>query len=285
MKLFNTVSVPSVNLVLGQDYDPVMNPLQVQFVAGVDGQGDSACANITILDDDALEGPHNFSVILADFDLVGGTPDTARIFMGTPSSASVLMEDNEGTCRQDILCCTGIIVLLVNVLYFYYQSSLPTTGVTLGFVQPAVDVFENQSIAEVCVYIFNIPTGGLECDVEATIGFGGGAKTSEFHVFDGFLRVVNIIVFILNTLYAVLGVDFTAPSTRVKFPALTTPSGDQQCVNISIIDDTIVEGQQLIVVQFDTGNETPMGQIDFNPSASVISVVDNDGNFCILLVY
>ncbi len=78
------------------DYSLVVDPLQVQFVAGVHGQGDSACANITILDDNALEGPHNFSVTLADFDLVGGTPDTARIFMGTPSSASVLIEDNEG---------------------------------------------------------------------------------------------------------------------------------------------------------------------------------------------
>ncbi len=142
-----------------------------------------------------------------------------------------------------------------------------------------MNVFENQSLVEVCIAISVIPTGGLECDVEATIGFGGGAKTSEFHVFDRFLKVVIIIVFILNTLYAVLGVDFTAPSTRMIFPALTTPSGDQQCVNISIIDDTIVEGQQLIIVQFDTGSETPMGQIDFNPSASVISVVDNDGEF------
>ncbi len=90
---------PPVN---GDDYSPVVDPLEVLFVADVHGQGSTACANITILDDFALEGPHNFSVTLADFDLVGGTPDTARIFMGTPSSASVLIEDNEGAHTQDM---------------------------------------------------------------------------------------------------------------------------------------------------------------------------------------
>ncbi len=34
----------------------------------------------------------------------------------------------------------------------------------------------------------------------------------------------------------------------------------------------------MIVVQFDTGSEAPLGQIDFNPSASMITVVDDDGN-------
>ncbi len=65
-------------------------------MAGVHGQESTSCASINIIDDFALEGPHSFTVTLSDFDLVGGTPDTARIFMGTPSSASVLIEDNEG---------------------------------------------------------------------------------------------------------------------------------------------------------------------------------------------
>ncbi len=64
----------------------------------------------------------------------------------------------------------------------------------------------------------------------------------------------------------------------VVFPALMTSSGDQQCVNISITDDMIVEGQQLIEVHLDAENVTPMGQIDFNPSTSLITVSDNDGN-------
>ncbi len=64
----------------------------------------------------------------------------------------------------------------------------------------------------------------------------------------------------------------------VVFPALITSSGDQQCVNISITDDMVVEGQQLIEVQLDAENVAPMGQIDFNSSTSLITVSDNDGN-------
>ncbi len=41
-----------------------------------------------------------------------------------------------------------------------------------------MNVFENHSLVEVCVSISDIPTGGLECDVEATVGFGGDAKAS-----------------------------------------------------------------------------------------------------------
>ncbi len=74
----------------------MVDPPEVLFVAGIDGQGSTACASINIIDDSALEGPHNFTVTLSDFDTVGGTPDTARIFMGSPSSASVVIEDNEG---------------------------------------------------------------------------------------------------------------------------------------------------------------------------------------------
>ncbi len=52
-------------------------------------------------------------------------------------------------------------------------------------------IFENQSLVEVCVNISDIPTDGLECDVEATIGFGAGGKTSEFYVL---LTVVTVLI-------------------------------------------------------------------------------------------
>ncbi len=79
-------------------------------------------------------------------------------------------------------------------------------------------------------------------------------------------------------LHTAVDIDFNTPGTpRVIFNTSST-SGTQQCVNINITDDMIVEGHQMIVAQFDTGSETPSGQIDFNPSASLITVMDNDGN-------
>ncbi len=80
-------------------------------------------------------------------------------------------------------------------------------------------------------------------------------------------------------LNAVEGMDFNVLGTPlVVFPAVMTSSGDQQCVNISITDDTLVEGQQLIAAQLDADNVVPVGQIDFNSSTSLITVWDNDGN-------
>ncbi len=96
-------------------------------------------------------------------------------------------------------------------------------------------------------------------------------------------------------LHTAIGVDFNTPGTpRVIFPTSST-SGSQQCVNINITDDMIVEGHQQIVAGFDTGTETPLGQIDFSPSSSLITVMDNDGNvhvvenkshkFCVLVCF
>ncbi len=75
-----------------------------------------------------------------------------------------------------------------------------------------------------------------------------------------------------------MDMDFNAPGTpRIIFNTSST-SGSQQCVNINITDDTIVEGHQMIVAGLDAGSETPLGQIDFSPSSSLITVMDNDGN-------
>ncbi len=78
------------------DYN-VTGPLEVTFVAGLDGQGSSHCVDINIIDDQALEGSHNFTVFIEDFDIVGGSPNTAKISLWTPSTATVVIEDNEGT--------------------------------------------------------------------------------------------------------------------------------------------------------------------------------------------
>ncbi len=56
-------------------------------------------------------------------------------------------------------------------------------------------------MVEVCIAISNISTGGLECDVEATIGFGGGAKTSEFHILNTVITVIIWKLFVCIQLW------------------------------------------------------------------------------------
>ncbi len=127
--------------------------------------GSTMPLSFTIVDDMALEGSHSFFVDIASVETPSGPESLLTI--GSPSSSEVIIEDDERT--------------FVHLAYTYYSSNLTsfsTTGVTLGFVQPETNIFENQSLFEVCISISDIPTGGLECDVEAIVGFGGDAKTS-----------------------------------------------------------------------------------------------------------
>ncbi len=62
-------------------------------------------------------------------------------------------------------------------LYSPNCTHFSTVGVTLGFVQPNYDIFENESYVEVCISISNVTNDGLECDVEATIVVPPSVKT------------------------------------------------------------------------------------------------------------
>ena len=80
--------------VLNSDYSSV-SPLNVTFLAGSTSSGDSACTVIRIIDDDALEGAHSFTVRLYAVELSGGL--NAGLSIEEPNSASVNIADNEGT--------------------------------------------------------------------------------------------------------------------------------------------------------------------------------------------
>ncbi len=82
----------------------------------------------------------------------------------------------------------------------------------------------------------------------------------------------------LSCIHSAIGVDFNfSGSAEVRFPSSVTMSGDVQCVNITIEDDMIVEGDHTIALQLAQGLESPLGQIDFNPMSSTIVIEDNDG--------
>ena len=79
--------------VLGDDYTAA-GPLQVTFSSGVAMLNDTVCASISIVDDDALEGTHSFSVHIVGVEVESCLP--AQLSIGSPAYATVYICDNEG---------------------------------------------------------------------------------------------------------------------------------------------------------------------------------------------
>ena len=67
---------------------PDLTEFDVFFASG-SVNGDTDCINISILDDDALEGDHSFTVSL--------NPPAAPVTLTTLSSSPVTITDNDGT--------------------------------------------------------------------------------------------------------------------------------------------------------------------------------------------
>ena len=70
------------------------SPLEVTFTTGVATQGDTSCAQLTILDDDAFEGPHSFTVEVSLLEIESDGTDPL-LTIGTMSSATVNIVDND----------------------------------------------------------------------------------------------------------------------------------------------------------------------------------------------
>ena len=61
------------------------------------------------------------------------------------------------------------------------------------------------------------------------------------------------------------------------FPAGVTTSGDLGCVNITILEDMVLEGQHSFVVQI--ADITPDEVNVISPSIGIVFIGDNDGEF------
>jgi len=72
------------------------DPLSITFPAVSSVNGTTACANVTIIDDAALEGNHSFTVTVSSLELSPGG-EYSGLEIGTPSSATINIIDNEGT--------------------------------------------------------------------------------------------------------------------------------------------------------------------------------------------
>ena len=158
----------------------------------------------------------------------------------------------------------------------WFLHTFPILGATLGFVTQSFNILENASYIEVCIQITNIPADGIECDVGARIFFLDGPKAGTHLIVAGRNKSHDASHAPLS--YKDLGVDFntsTSGPLDINFPLNEAVNGAQQCVNVTIEDDMILEGQHIFQMQLTAG--TPDGQIDFSPVQSNVVIRDNDG--------
>ena len=88
MKLYLYIYyVPTVDT---EDFTVVLpNVFEATFVAMSTSDGDTACDNITITDDDILEGEHSFEIQISST-----SPQLSNI---NPASTMMTIQDNEGS--------------------------------------------------------------------------------------------------------------------------------------------------------------------------------------------
>lgn len=82
------------HIAVDMDYSAA-NPLNVVFPAGSSTTGDTACADVNIIDDEALESDHFFTVTVTGLELNPGGAYSG-LMIGTPPSARINIIDNEG---------------------------------------------------------------------------------------------------------------------------------------------------------------------------------------------
>ena len=87
----------------------------------------------------------------------------------------------------------------------------------------------------------------------------------------------------LNSFVLVEGEDFSGMDSLIAtFPAGVTTSGDLGCVNITILEDMVFEGQHSFVVQI---AEVTLDEVNIiSPSIANVFIGDNDGE-CIVIQY
>ena len=108
-RLYFTVFDVLSSVVRGIDYS-ISSPtdtLNVTFSAGSTVSGTTACANVTIIDDNAVEGNHSFTVHVIGLELDPGGA-YSELMTGVPY-AVVNIIDNDGTMLQ--LCLVLVVYM------------------------------------------------------------------------------------------------------------------------------------------------------------------------------
>ena len=125
---------------------------------------------------------------------------------------------------------------------------------TITAVLSDIGITEGEGNISFCAEINNIPPfGGLETDVSVMIDGSGIDTITE------------------------IGEDFSFDSTELVFPNSTTINGDRKCVNVHIIDDQELEGDnQKFEIFLVSDSLTPMENVAIGGNnITVVTIADD----------
>ena len=126
--------------------------------------------------------------------------------------------------------------------------------VIITAVLSEIEITEGDGNISFCAEINNIsPFGGLETDVTVMVNASG---------IDGITES---------------GEDFTLDSTLLIFPKSTTINGDRKCVNVIIVDDQELEGDnQMFEIYLVSDSVTPMDNVEIGENnVTVVTIADD----------
>ena len=133
-------------------------------------------------------------------------------------------------------------------------------------------VDESVGLVEACVYL----SAAINKRTEYSFSVQVFTYTSS-----GTLRVIIIIIFmmLMTPLIAARGDDYHSVNTHLMFPP-GSGNGTALCVNVTIVDDDLIEGNEVFNVRlYYYYNDEGVG-IGRTIQTSGVTIIDNDCKYC-----
>ena len=206
--------------------------------------GSTQCVTITITDDSITEPEETFSVILV--------PVSHFVTIGEISVSYVTVGDSDCECALLRMC--------LNVLLLY---SILSTAVSVSMFVLDDEFDEEDGAGLVCV---TLSEGQLD-GITATVALSTSGDTATSPSGNN-----KILWFMLSITLSFTGDYVALVISEVTFGPTAT-SGDSDCVEVSLVDDTNVEvTEHFNVTVVATSDIVSIG----TPSSAVYTIIDDD---------
>ncbi len=202
---------------------------------------DVRCVDYGIMDDSALEGNQTFTVAL--------TTSDSDVMLGIDIS-TVTIIDNDGQCIETI---SSINVTCVDIMCI-------STDVHVS-VESMLSVGEGDGMVRVCATLSALEDTERNVTISLTTSDG-----------TGILNVKGVLNYSPHRIAAMVVDDYIRFSSNNTFSSGSIDN-DTRCVDVSIVDDDVLEGNQNFIVTL----TTPDPNVILGNEMTTVAIIDNDG--------